>query len=178
MWWRERDSNPNCARRSLVDLLVFVFLRRKKRAQFQMVIIFLRRRPGHHASPFRLRVARPSRFISCSIVKQLDPDLMVRDDASRLLTMRVRNACSGLILRSPPTAGVSKDGQTNNQATPPHSRSMVCPSCARVMSLENRGRRKSRMRQRTRSLAPKNRRTRVSHHRSTETIRLFPRDWF
>src|SRR5271168_1801235 len=45
--------------------------------------------------------------------------------------------------------------QTRNDEgrTPPHPRGMFCPSYAGIVSLENRGRRKSRMLHRTRSLA-------------------------
>jgi len=51
---------------------------------------------------------------------------MVRDGALRFLTMRVRHpaTCSDLVLRSPPQAGVSKDGP--RQDAPPRSRHARC----------------------------------------------------
>src|SRR5215472_2247572 len=67
--------------------------------------------------------------------------LMVRDAASRLLTMRVRlrATLSGLILRSPPSAGVSKDAQCPGHEGALSAHAIAPESCQKPPSKSKEG---------------------------------------
>jgi hypothetical protein len=102
-------------------------------------------RPGAPSFAATLGAAEAIFLIQLLNSRTRTTGLMVRDDAAHLLTMRFEMLALALILRSPPGAGVSKDGPHQQRSHTSTFSRRTSPEFGKNRVPQNRGRREDRM---------------------------------